>query len=255
MKYIPVSLLFMVLMHSTYAQESQIITTKLDTLIGKVNIAFGDQYNDDAVSVKRNKKKERYLAYEVSTIILEDSSVLLPIKMDGRYQFVKLIQNGSSLKLYGFNDLMSTRNNFEFKMFVRADGSICKIGNLGFKKRILQFLSQCNIVSNKIMNDTYGKNDLIKIAQEYNACTHKERRVIDNVVVEEKDATKMDGLIAAINNSDLEGREELLDMLIDVKSKMTSQKTIPSYLENAIMEKLANSQDFVSWFKSIVEDK
>lgn len=246
----------MIITHFSFGQESVLITTRLDTLTGKVLINFGDQYNNDVASIKIDKKKKKFQAYEVRSIALEDSTILHPIKMDGRYQFVKLIQDGSFLKLYGYNEPAGINGGFGLQVLVKATGSNHKIGNIGFKKRIIDFLTECTDVTAKIENGDYSKKDISKIINGYNSCINSKSNASKKEVMAELEASKIDGLITTVTNSPkIADKEELLDMLKDVKSKMASQKDIPSYLQSAIIGKFENDKELIKQFKSIIENK
>lgn len=234
------------------AQESQIITSKLDTLYGNVTILFGDQYTSDAIYVKLDKRK-KVMASEIKSIFFESRDVLHVIKMDGRYQLVKLIHDGLYLKLYTYNaPAYGSKGGFEYEVISKFYGGVTKITNIEFKDKIVGFLSDCPNVTDKVENGTYRRKDIRTIIDEYNECIDDKSNVSQMERTAEIRATKMDDLIDKVSSTKIEGKEELKDMLIDVKSKMATQKEIPGYLEDAIVKMLGKNTELVSQFKSII---
>lgn len=255
-KFLSVALFLITFVQANIAQESVVITSKMDTLRGKAFINFGDAYSNDAVMLKIDKKKKKLNAYEVRSVFLpKDSSILHPIKMDGRYQFIKLLQDGSFVKLYGYKTPTEANASFGYQVLIKADGGQHKLGNIGYKKGLINFLTECPKVTEKIENGTYKKNNLNKVIDQYNACISEKSNASLKEVTAVIEASKIDDLISMVNDADIEDKAELLDMLTDVKGKMASQKEIPSYLQNAIIEKFDNKTEFVNTFKSIIKNK
>jgi len=255
MKYTPIVLFIMFITQVSFAQKDMVITTKMDTLMGKVMINSGDKYSNDAVTIKLDKSRKKMKAYEVSSILYKGQTVLKTIKLDGRYQFVKLIKEGSFLTLYAYKNTENTSNDYGLQVLIKADGGQHKLGNIGFKKRLASFLTECPDISKKIEEGFYSKKDFNKLIDEYNACVDAKSNASQKEVIAGIEASKIDDLITRVNDSGMKGKEELVDMLLDVKSKMAAQKEVPSYLENAIIEKFEGDSSLIMQFKSIIENK
>ncbi|MGL1888816.1 MAG: hypothetical protein OCD76_20055 [Reichenbachiella sp.] len=252
MKYLIVAIIGLFFSANVYALEGTIITTKMDTLKGKISFAFGNQYNNDGISIKVGKKKKRFVAYEVKEVVSEDGDIYHPIKMDGRYQFIQLLKDGSYLKLYGYNSDDYKNYDFGFQMLVKADGGQHKLGNIGYKKRLLNFLTACPEVTEGISDGKMKKGDIEKVVDAYNTCIEVESQKEEEVLGALKEASKIEDLIATVEGLEMDSKQELIQMLIDVKDKLKDQKEVPSYLKGAIIEKLGDRQELVNLFNEIV---
>ncbi|RJE71473.1 hypothetical protein [Reichenbachiella sp. MSK19-1] len=245
------TLVLLTFFFATQAQD-QIITAKMDTLVGKVLIQTGGEYQADRVSVKVGKKKHRFGAAEVREIQKKDQKYVT-VKFRGRYQFMEVEQEGSYLNLYRYADPKTNTSDYAGQLLVTADGRQHIVSNIGFKKRLLEFLTECEDVSAKLESGEYNKSDLDQTIIDYNACIDQKSDAKEQALVAKKDASKISTLIELVDELDRDDQQELLDMLGDVESKLEAGDQIPSYLQSAIREKLAGEKSLLALFNEAVK--
>ncbi|MCV9388221.1 hypothetical protein [Reichenbachiella ulvae] len=238
--------------HISAQKKSYLVTTQLDTLQGKLSIQLGGQYQVDRVRIKMGKEKKYFDAFEIR-VIQDKNQKYYPIKFNGRYQFVQVEKEGSFLSLYRYIDQSTNNSQYAGKLLVSKDGQQHIVSNIGFKKKLAEFLVECEEVQNEVENGDYGRNDLYKIMDEYNACieskSSRELEKLANV----QEASQIEALIETVEGMDREDKDELIEMLTDVKGKLKDGEKIPGYLQSAIKEKLAGEEALLKLFEEIVE--
>ncbi|PIB36923.1 hypothetical protein BFP72_16690 [Reichenbachiella sp. 5M10] len=235
---------------SAFAQD-KVITTKLDTLVGKIIIQNGGKYDTDRVAVKNKKDKQRFLASDIREIYKKDDKYVT-VKFNGRYQFMQVEIEGDYLSLYRYIDLELNSSEYAGQLLVTMDGRQHIISNIGFKKRLAEFLEDCKEVSVKIDEGEYSKSNLEQIIADYNSCIGAQSAAHVEQIAAQIDASKIDHLISSVEATELENKQELLDMLADVKSKLEAGQSIPNYLQGAIQEKLAGQDALLNAFDETV---
>lgn len=244
---------------SAYSQNDDFaIAIKGDTIRGKISIIDSPQYGHSLI-VKANKKKQTYPAYKIAQLT-KKGEIYHVNKIEGRYQFVKLVHQGYlSLYRYSPSDQNSSQL-FQGSILIRKDGEMMPVPNLGFKKVVSTFLSDCETLSEKIMNGDYPKKDLIKIIDEFNMCipqiySPKPGDIVEEIVYTPNTA-KIDELIEKVeSDSSLSGNDELQDMLSDLKSRLKSGKEIPGYLSKIVKSNLEGKNDLLILLDEILAEE
>jgi hypothetical protein len=238
-------------------QEDFAVSIKGDTIRGKMSI-IDSPLSGHSLVVKVDKKKVSYPSFRLSELNKE-GEVYHVRKIEGRYQFVKLVHQGFlSLYKYSPNDQQSAQL-FQGSILIRKDGKSQPVPNLGFKKQMSTFLDDCESLSENILTGGYSKKDLIKIIDEYNACIPEGYSPEPGDIVEEivytPDTSKIDELINKVkSDTSLSGNTELQDMLIDVKTRYTAGNEIPSYLSSIIKSNLNGKDYLLKLLDEILED-
>lgn len=252
MRLIIAAFLLILSFGQSLAQKDYLITTELDTLKGKVAIQLGGKYDVDRVRIKTEKEKLLLESYRVKEIH-DGDKLYKTIKLSGRYQFVEVEREGTFLSYYRFVDLSDESNTqYNGRLLMTKDGRQHMVNNIGFKKKIVEFLTDCESVTGKIESGEYGRNDLDKIMDEYNACIDAKSSAEQEKIEFAKEASKIDLLIESVHDMDVEGKEELLDMLRDVKSKLEAGENVPGYLQSAIRAKLEGEDSLLRVFDEAV---
>ncbi|UXP33366.1 hypothetical protein N6H18_05295 [Reichenbachiella agarivorans] len=248
-KYILSNLLLLLTVAA--AAQDTLITARLDTMVGQVTLYPGGAYTADRAMIKVGKKKNRFESYQIKSIVKDDKTYIAT-KLDDRYQFVEIEKQGYFLSLYKYIDLETNTSEYSGRLLIKLDGSQHKISNIGFKKRLAEFLDQCPSVQDSIAGGSYDKSDLYQIIDDYNECILSKSQQEEQKTDAKAESSKIASLIEQINNMDIENKQELIDMLKDVQQKIASQQAVPGYLQSAIKEKLAGEDSLIELFDEVI---
>lgn len=241
-------LAFMLLSFSAGAQTNYLITSKADTLYGKIRILSYDV--KDRVQIEMdNKKKLMFTALEVLTVEI-DSQVYKPVQYERKVMLMKLLKPGY-LSLYAFR--LSDKNFYDGRFLVRLDGTSLEVPNIGFKKILGTFLEDCEAIANQVKNGDLVKKELDKIIDDYNLCVKEVKNkvtspvVTNPVVVENEKTSAIESLVKKIESEDFPSKKDALDLLRDIQAKASKNETIPNYL-------LEGLKSYLSSVPSVTED-
>ncbi len=151
-----------------YSQADQVITLQGDTLTGKALVSTGSS-NNQTIILKNGKNKRRFNVYEIKSMLRDDKEYHT-IKINNKYQ-LGLLKKAGYLSLYEFTDYeeISSRE-YSSSILIKMDGTQLIIPNLGFKKQLNKFLSDCEAVKLAFAEKAYKQSDLEKIIDDYNNC-------------------------------------------------------------------------------------
>jgi hypothetical protein len=235
-----ISSLLMILFYAYLGNaQDYIVTTTGDTLSGDVRpLLYGI---DKKVQFRGDdKKKTLYPMFKVLSFSYKDE-IYQPVKGPDGYTFMKLLQPGY-LSLYSYQ--MPNQSTFDGLFLTKKDGSGMEVPNLGFKKFMKQFLEDCPDVVESIDNGELAKKELKQIIDEYNQCL--DERSIDHgkIVAEKREQKKQLGPWDLLEEkvraqSAFEGKKDALDMIKEIKNKISNSDKIPNFL----LEGLKNSLD------------
>ena len=125
------------------SQTDYAVTSKGDTLKGKVKIFTYDLL--DRVQVAVDKKKKMFTCLEVRPVSI-DKEIFHTVKYEQGYRFMKIIKPGF-LSLYGFR--LTNQMSYDGQFLVKKDGSSMEIPNLTFKRSMANFLGECKEVEER----------------------------------------------------------------------------------------------------------
>lgn len=248
MKYLLSVLIVGFLSFTTIAQKTYlVVTTQGDTLMGKVNL-FVSQKNVHMVSVKSKEGKQTFKVYQVKSIVYNDDTYHT-VKIDNTYQFAKLIKSGY-LSLYEYVDYQSGSTTFNSSILIKNTGESMPVPNLTFKKGLSDFLKDCELVIQKITAKAYKKSDLHLIIDDYNQCiTNKTNATMAFAEKTSELVTRsghIDQIIDKLNSlNSFKNKDELVEMLNDVKTKILNGEKIPSYLSKTLKSEFASNNDLL----------
>jgi hypothetical protein len=216
-----------------------IVLTQGDTLYGKVS-HFNYGVNQRVQLVDNTKKKTLYPMMQVKSFQIKEESFHL-VKMHDKYAFMKLITPGY-LSYYLFQ--IENQVTWDGRYLYLRDGRGLEVPNLGFKKRVGDFLSDCTEVSDKVTDGTLGRSELEEIITAYNACIGKrtDAKTIPapqkpDVPVEKINA--WNELESAVKEAtELSDKETILEMIADIKSKTARGERIPNFLVDGLTKSL-----------------
>jgi len=152
-----------------FGQQDYILTLEKDTLYGRVSIEPNTYY--DEVVISNDEGKYRLKVYQVIHVKF-DGDIYDPIIFRNKKVFGKRLVRGA-LSHYM---VRSEDNSVYFdEIFLKKNGESLVISSLGFKKRTAAFLSDCEVVSEKITNRELKYSNRSTIVEAYNErCTDQE---------------------------------------------------------------------------------
>ncbi|MBL7841391.1 MAG: hypothetical protein JNJ75_14710 [Cyclobacteriaceae bacterium] len=218
--------------------QDYVVTIKGDTLQGKVKYFNGTGVRYAGAGSKyiqlipHEGKKRTFQVLEVISFKMNDD-IYHTIKHVDTYTFMKVMQSGY-LSLYAYQ--LENQTTWDGRYFVKRDGSMLEVPNLGFKKRVEQFLADCPDVVKKVEAGDLARSNLKELVDEYNACVH-----LKTFPKTEKSPaqTAWSNLESAVKNlSDFEKKKDALEMIHEVRTKLGKNETIPSFLISGIKDAL-----------------
>lgn len=237
-----IHILLLILLFLTYqcaSGQDVLVTTQGDTIAGEVKPMFYTVEKN--VQIKTNDDKKTFGLLDVKSYRV-GNEWFYPIKGPDGYTYMKLLKSGY-LSLYAFRS--ENGNSFDNRYIRKADGDGMEVPNLGFKKQMSKFISECNDVSTLVDQGQYKRNDLEKIIDEYNACIEaRTNKVKTEIAVHEAADIKvnaLDELEKTISGmSEFEGRATAIEMIGDIKTRITRGERIPNYLIEGLRNTLSS---------------
>jgi hypothetical protein len=215
------------------AQTSYVITSKADTLYGKVRIVSYDPL--DRVQLEVGKKKETFSALQVLSVSI-DSQVYKPVQYEKKISLMKELKSGY-LSLYAFR--IENQNSYDGRWLVKLDGASMEMPNLSFKKIMENFLKDCKTVAAKIKGGELTKKDINLIIDEYNTCM-KNQVTTPPVVESNETLMAVESMIKKIEAEEFPSKKDALDLLHDIQGKVSKNESVPNYLTEGLKSYLSN---------------
>lgn len=218
--------------------QDYVVTIKGDTLQGKVKYfnGTGVRYagaNSKYIQLIPHEGKKRTFQVLDAIAFKMNDEIYYTIKFQEGYSFMKVLHPGY-LTLYAYQ--LENQTTWDGRYFVKRDGSMIDVPNLGFKKRVAQYLADCPDVVKKIEAGDLGRSNLKELVEEYNACVHQ--KTYPKV---EKSPAQIawSNLETSVKNlSDFDKKKDALEMIHEVRTKLTKNENIPSFLVNGIKDAL-----------------
>lgn len=225
------------------AQPDFVALTIGDTLTGKVvYLNYGAepkiQFTDN------NKKKTIYSMKQVKGFRINNEDYQLVRNFD-RYVYMKLLLGGY-LSLYAYQ--MENQQTWDGRFLYKRDGKGMDVPNIGFKKKVMDFVSECDELSAEISNKDLGRNDLTEIINKYNSCI-EQRTVLVGQVVQQKleakeKATTWNELETKVKSAEqLNDKETVLEMITEARAKTQKGEKIPRFLIDGLKKSLEGNAD------------
>jgi hypothetical protein len=239
----------------TAQDQDYVITLKNDTIYGKVKI-INSQGSSQLITVKNGKEKTNFKVYQIKSVDTSKGE-FHTLKIREQYQLARLIKSGY-LSYYKFSDDENSNSSYDTPILIKRSGSQKEVSNIGFRKHIGQFLSDCEVVKEKFDSNAYSKNDLNQIIDDYNQCINDRTVAMNktqNIKTNRNNSVKqITTIINAINSSETsDNRSEIIDMLKDVQGKLKNGENIPSYLMGALKDKMSTTPRLLQQLTEIIE--
>lgn len=227
----------------SFAQD-YIVTLQGDTIKGEVKpLTYGPEKKVQVT--EPGKKRVVYPFFKIKSFTVNGEN-FQTVKGPNGYAFMKPIKTGY-LSLFAFQGENQTA--YDAMYLLKKDGTGMEIPNLTFKKGMRKFLEDCPVVAERIDNDILNKRDIDKIIDEYNACIENQPSGTNLVKVAPaqqptittpaKNTSAWDKLENTVNaQSDFPEKENALEMIKEIKSKLAASQKIPNFLIEGVKNAL-----------------
>ncbi|MFY0627659.1 MAG: hypothetical protein JXR07_15285 [Reichenbachiella sp.] len=253
MKQVAFFLLLFLITFLSKAQGDWVVTLQNDTIKGKIGFITNGPYDMDQISIKVGKKKTKYTPLEVKRLSKKNDQ-FIPYKVNGKYQFVKVVVEGYLSWLKYLNPDSNGYEDFSMNLLAKKDGTNTLVSNIGFMKAVRKFLEDCEPLEEKIKNNEYKPRDLEEIVSYYNNWMDMKSSVVEKRV-NTGDLEKANAVSTFIDevseDKELSTNQELMEMLKDVQGKMKEGKAVPGYLKNGILESLKENAELTEKFNAL----
>jgi hypothetical protein len=222
-----------------HAQDDYVLTMKNDTLRGPIRILTYDVM--DRIAVGKGSKKTTLTAVQVRFAI-QDSIMYTPVRHLNTIRFMQVLRPGY-LTLYAYRQ--EHQNTYDGRLLSKMNGQSLDLPNIGFKKILSDFLSDCQPTAEKVKAGEFERSKVEGIVDDYNECVARQNAA--TVSVTEMPTPTTDAIAALrtkVEASTVESKQEILDLINDLDGKARKKQPIPSYLTNALKSYLADKKEF-----------
>lgn len=238
-----VFILYAILMSASAMAQNFIVTIQGDTVYGEVKpLTYGPEKKVQITET--GKKKVVYPFYKVKSFTV-GNEVYQPVKGPQGYTFMKLIKSGY-LSLYSFQS--NNQNLYDGQYLLKMGGDGIEVPNITFKKGMKRFLDDCPVLADKIDSDVLNKKDLLQIIDEYNSCITNSA-ASNRPVAESKPAVSQTVAEAwnvlenkVKSQSDFPEKENALEMISEIKNKISTAQKIPNFLIEGLKNSLSQDE-------------
>lgn len=237
------------------AQADYIVLTQGDTLKGG-KVVFLNYAADQKVQyTDEHKKRTVYTMKQVRAFQL-NGEVYHLVKLIDRYAYLKLMVPGY-LSLYAFQP--DNQQNWDGRYLYKKDGRGLEVPNLGFKKKMLDFITECDELNAEITSGDLGRSDLIEIINKYNTCIDQ-RTALSGLVNQQKIASvqkastwnELEEKVKALEN--LDEKESILEMISEARAKTERGEKIPKFILEGLKKSLDGNNELKSLLAEIVNE-
>lgn len=226
---------FYLTISAAVAQTDYVVTIKGDTIRGKTKFAsYGMEQSVQLTTA--DKKKTTYTILKTRAFS-NRGEIYHPVRTDKGFKYMKLIKGGY-LSLYAFQ--MTNQTAWDGRYLQKRDGSSMEVPNLGFKKYMTKFLSDCPEIESRFEAKEFSKTDVIEIVDVYNDC-------LQNITMAKQgNAPETTQKLAPWNEleqavqsaADFDGKTTALEMISEIKTKVERKEKIPGFLSDGLKNSL-----------------
>ncbi len=223
MRKLNLSIVLVLVGYCALAQSDYLVTSKADTIKGDIKLMSYDKI--DRVQISNNGKKEVYTALQVLLVNMDNVNYK-PIQKENTIRLMQVLKSGY-LSMYAFN--FPNQYLFDGRYMVKLDGTAMEMPNISFKKIMANFLEDCSEVSERIKKGELGKSDINTIIDEYNICVAK-LKPASSAIATSEELKALQNLSAKVMELNFDTKEDALDILRDMQSKLEKKEKISNYL-------------------------
>ncbi len=218
------------------AQPDYVVTTKGDTIKGKVKY-LNSGLDKKVQVIKADGGKNTYSIIQTIAFKVEND-IYRPVRNTEGYTYMKLLKHGY-LSLYLFQQ--PNQITWDGRYLLKKDGQGIEVPNLGFKKNLNKFLSECPEVTSRIASGELSKTKINEIIDQYNACIDSNTKKQTAVQTIEPPVSTVAWDTIAVNVTRLDAFEQkanVLEMITEIRSKIKRGEKIPEFLTEGLKDAL-----------------
>lgn len=205
------------LVFASSAQEGYLITLKGDTLKGSITFLQNTFY--DELHVKNEDGKTTFKAYQVQFVRIQDQAYE-PITYANKKVMAQVVTKGA---LSQYLVRQENESTFNTRVLYKDDEALV-ISNIGFRKRLIEYLNDCPLLTRQLENKEINPNKLAHIITTYNT----------NCIGETAEKP---------TKPDFSELKELSQLLTDILTRVDSDEKVPTYMINALKQYSGSSTD------------
>jgi len=218
------------------AQPNYVVTTKGDTIQGKVK--YFNSVSGQKVHVTTSEGKKNVYSITQTIAFKLDNDIYYPVRITNGYIYMKMIKQGY-LSLLAFQ--LPNQLLWDGRYLLKKDGKGIEVPNIGFKKILVQFLSECPELTKRIALGEYSKSEVREIVDQYNDC------IVSNTISngEVQNPHQLDKLVSwdtlgtdVSNLNAFDQKADALEMISEIKSKIKRGEKIPKFLSEGLKDAL-----------------
>lgn len=222
-----------------YAQNDYLITTKSDTLRGRIELLLPDDTHDELI-IASEGNTQKFKAFEF-IMFKQNDEVYRTVKLSNIYKIMRVEIDGY-LSLLSFRPVSNYR--FGSKYLLKKNSIGMEVPTFSFSKKMSDLVSDCDDVVSKIEDKTYRSRDLEAIITVYNNCIKERTRDLYKTpaVVTRQQRAAGD----KFNSNSTKSITELKILLKDIEQKLIKGEEIPSYMISALKMQSSELVDLLS---------
>lgn len=234
------------------AQSDYVVTTKGDTIRGTVKyLNYGVEKKVQVAS----DKKTVYSILQAPSFKMENE-LYHAVRVSEGYTYMKVIKSGY-LSLYAFQQ--PDKISWDGSMLIKKDGASMEVPNIGFKKNMKKFLSECPVVVDRIENGELSKLEINNILDAFNQCIELNTKTLKGTAQPSKEntdkLTNWNQLEADVKNlGNFGGSNDALEMIQDIKSKISAGEKIPNFLTEGLKESLKDQSSIQTILEKALQE-
>jgi hypothetical protein len=222
------------------AQNDYALTFKGDTVKGEIRILSYDLL--DRVQINVQGKKTTLTALQVKSI-KKNNNYYEAVRYDNSVRFMQVLKSGY-LSYYAFNP--TSQITWDGRFLYKRDGKGVELPNLSFKKILINFLSECPNICDRISHGEFARKDIEKIIDLYNECLQSKTEALN--LVPSRTNNENATIVSAIKNltTKIEAenfltKKDALDVLKDIQTKVAQNEKVPNYLIDGLKSYLLDT--------------
>jgi hypothetical protein len=217
--------------------QDYLVTTKMDTIMGKLSISSYPTMDKVLVSQPQKKKVEYPCPYIYSIFL--DSAFYQTVRVPEAYRIMRIGKTGPVSLCYA---RQSAGSPFDIPYLVKRTGESMQITAIRFRKSITTFLNDCPRVGDIIEKEQLGRKDLDRIIDEYNRCIYQQTP--NSFAVTESKALSALSKMNQRFQKDATVPTDAVDILKDIYGKVKDGKQVPNYLLDGLRNSLSGRADY-----------
>jgi|GEM_PF-293784 len=224
-----------------WAQTDYLIKLSGDTLKGVVRLLPDERL--DRVQLIIGEARTSFTALQVRSVRKENITYK-PVRYENTIRLMRVLIDGY-LSLNAFSS--ANPNSWDSKYLTKRDGTGMEVPNLGFKKILSNYLSDCPEVAKRIISGDLNKRDVERIVDLYNVCLQTKTETAKNkpepapASADSEKVLAVRNFITKVEAENFLTKKDALDVLKDIQSKVVKNEVVPNYQLEGLKSYLTDS--------------